>query len=88
MNNRAEKMGELTRQRYAGGPYSQPEGTNDGLRNVHQWEKRGLVVAGVWPNVDRIVQWGPDGTRSELSVKPVVVPGTRRARTVFVPLEK
>lgn len=83
---RDERMGHLTRQRYTDGPYRQPGMNNDGLRRHHQLREQGLVVEGVWPDVHSVVLWKADGSREELLVQPTVVPGKRRAKTVFVPV--
>lgn len=84
--SRAERMGKLTRPRYAGGPYGQPGINNDGLRGHRHLAEQGLVVEGVWTDVNTVVSWSADGSRVELPVKPTVVPGKRRTRTVFVPV--
>lgn len=83
---RDERMGELTRQRYTGDPYSQPRVGNNGLGDVDLLKKKGLVVEGVWRDVDRVVVWDANGSRSELPVRSAVVPGKRGLQTVFVPV--
>ena len=85
MSNRAEKMGELTREAYTRGPYSS-EGNLHDFRDVPRLKKAGLVVKGVWLDVDTVVVWDANGSRSELTVEPMVIPGRKRAETAFVPV--